>query len=65
MKFPRATSQPLGTEDWIIDVPFLKHVKRTAKEMFKDNLYTDSLDLELIEQILLAAESVLETEGHY
>lgn len=61
MKFPRATSQPLGTEDWIIDVPFLKHVKYALQKRFGQGAY-ESIDLEQIEQVLLAVED--ETEGH-
>jgi len=57
MQFPRATSQPLGTEDWIIDVPFLKHVKAALRKRFGDDAY-DSIDLEQIEQVLMAVEDV-------
>lgn len=53
--FPRATSQPLGTEDWVIDVPYLKHLRHHIGQKFGVTAY--EFDLEQIEQLLLALET--------
>lgn len=56
LKFPRADSQPLGSGDWVIDVPYLKRIKRSLHETFGGDTI-ECLDLEEIEQVLLAVEA--------
>jgi hypothetical protein len=59
--FPRHTPAIGSTQDgWIIAPDYLLRVKQAIKDKFGADAYTDSLDMEQIEQVLVALESVLQ-----